>query len=89
LAQGDPTPPPKPPGAEPDRRRWRRCGLQRLPEHLPCERIEYKLTPDDLACPGCGCARVKMGEGVSEQLEYVPASMRVLQHVRFRYACHG
>jgi transposase len=71
------------------RRRWRRRGRQRLPEHLPRERIEYELTAEELSCPDCGCARVKIGEEVSEQLEYVPASMRVLQHVRFRYACRG
>jgi transposase len=32
---------------------------------------------------------VKIGEEVSEQWEYVSASMRILQHVRFRYACRA
>jgi transposase len=88
-AEGDPTPPPEPQDAVPARRRWRRRGRQRLPEHLPRERIEYELAAEELACPDCGCGRVKIGEEVSEQLEYVPASMRVLQHVRFRYACRA
>ena len=87
--EGDPGTPPEPQDAAPVRRRWRRRGRQRLPEHLPRERIEYELTAEELSCPDCGCARVKIGEEVSEQLEYVPASMRVLQHVRFRYACRG
>ncbi len=73
----------------PSRRRWRRRGRQRLPEHLPRERIEYELTAEELACPDCGCVRMKIGEEVSEQLEYVPASMRVLQHVRFPLRLSG
>ena len=88
-AEGDPGGPPEPQDAPPERRRWRRRGRQRLPEHLLCERIEYELTAEELSCPDCGCVRVKIGEEVSEQLEYIPASMRVLQHVRFRYACRG
>jgi transposase len=32
---------------------------------------------------------MEIGEEVSKQLEYVPASMRVLQHVHFRYACRA
>ena len=69
------------------KRRWRRRGRQRLPENLPRQRIEYELSAEELPCPDCGHVRVKIGEEVSEQLEYVPASMHVLQHVRFRYAC--
>jgi type II secretory pathway component PulJ len=83
-AEGDPAPPPEPQDAARVPHRWRRRGRQRLPEHLPRERIEFELTAEELACPDCGCARVKIGEEVSEQLEYVPAAMRVLQHVRFR-----
>jgi hypothetical protein len=83
-AEGDPGAPPEPQDAVSMRRRWRRRRRQRLPEHLPRDRIEYELTAEELACPDCGHLRVKIGEEVSEQLEYVPASMRVLQHVRFR-----
>lgn len=31
--------------------------------------------------------RIKIGEEISEQLEYVPASLVVLQHIRPKYAC--
>jgi transposase len=71
------------------KRKWRRRGRQRLPEHLPRQRIEYELPAAELPCPDCGRVRVKIGEEVSEQLEYVPASMLVLQHVRHRYACRA
>jgi transposase len=70
-------------------RRWRRRGRQRLPEHLPRKRVEYELSAEELPCPDCGHVRVKIGEEVSEQLEYVPASLFVIQHARFRYACRA
>ena len=35
----------------------------------------------------CGEERRKIGEEVREQLEFVPASLLVLQHVRPKYAC--
>jgi transposase len=62
-------------------------GRKPLPEHLPRERIEYHPDKEELVCPGCGEDKCVMGEEVSEQLEYVPASMYVLQHVRYKYAC--
>jgi transposase len=89
LAEVGPEAPTGPEDTAPARSRWRRRGRQRLPEHLPRERIEYELPAEELPCPDCGHLRVKIGEEVSEQLEYVPASMRVFQHVRFRYACRA
>jgi transposase len=75
-------------GAKP-KRRWRRRGRQKLPESLPRKRIEYELSAEDLPCPDCGHTRTKIGEEVSEQLEYVPSSLLVIQHARFRYACRA
>lgn len=62
-------------------------GRGKLPEHLPRVRIEHDLPPEQQVCPCCGNARHRIGEEVSEQLEYIPASFKVLQHVRFKYAC--
>jgi transposase len=58
-----------------------------LPERLPRKRVEYRLHEAACACELCGHALEKIGEEVSEQLEYVPASVFVLSHVRFKYAC--
>src|SRR4051794_6209988 len=80
--------PPKPDDAKP-KRRWRRRGRQKLPEGLTRKRIEYELSPEELPCPDCGHTRTKIGEEVSEQLEYVPSSLFVVQHARFRYACRA
>jgi len=60
-------------------------GRSPLPEHL--ERIEIEHDLDDKACPACGCERQRIGAEVSEQLEYFPASFKVLKHVRHKYAC--
>lgn len=62
-------------------------GRGKLPDHLPRIRIEHDLPPEDKPCPCCGGERHRIGEEVSEQLEYIPASFKVLQHVRFKYAC--
>jgi transposase len=88
VAEGANQEPPESESAKP-KRRWRRGGRQTLPESLPRKRIEYELTDEELPCPDCGCTRTKIGEDVSEQLEYVPSSLFVIQHARFRYACRA
>ena len=62
-------------------------GRNEFPTDLPRRRVEYPLPPEQLACPGCGQERTKFGEETSEQLEFIPASLLVIQHVRFKYAC--
>ena len=64
----------------------RRPSLRKpLPAHLP-RQTETHL-PNVEACPECGGKLVALGEDVSEQLEYVPASFRVIRHVRPKLAC--
>ena len=69
------------------RRARHKHGRRRLPESLPRTRIEHDLPESEKKCPCCGEVRQRIGEEVSEQLEFIPASLRVLQHVRFKYAC--
>jgi transposase len=64
-------------------------GRQPLPDHLPRERIVYDVAGADRPCPACGRPRVCIGEQVSEQLDYHPASYFVVQHVRKTYACRS
>ena len=56
-----------------------------LPDHLPRELVEH--LPEDCCCPDCGGALKKLGEDVAEVLEYVPASFRVIRHVRPKLTC--
>jgi transposase len=62
-------------------------GRGRLPDHLPRREVVHDLTEAEKLCPDCGCERRRIGQEQSEQLEYVPASLVVLQHVRPTYAC--
>jgi transposase len=58
---------------------------QPLPDHLP---RETHLHEADTICPDCGGGDfLKAGEDVSEVLEYIPASFRVVRHVRPRFVC--
>jgi transposase len=56
-----------------------------LPDHLPRETRMH--TPAEPCCPECGGTLSKLGEDVSEVLEYIPASFRVIRHVRPKLSC--
>jgi transposase len=57
-----------------------------LPDHLPRD-VKVHAPASD-ACPACGGGLRHLGEDVAEQLEFVPASFRVIRHVRPRLACN-
>jgi len=62
----------------------RRHGRPALDATLPRRRIEHDLSEGDKAA----FARVvRIGEEVSETLEYTPARLEVLQHARLIYRC--
>jgi len=56
-----------------------------LPEHLPREVETHR--PETSFCPGCGGTLREFGEDVSEVLEYVPESFKVIRHVRPKFSC--
>ena len=56
-----------------------------FPDSLP--RDEQEHLPQDKACPDCGGQWQRLGEDVSEMLEFVPEHYRVVRHVRPRFAC--
>ena len=62
-------------------------GRRPLPKDLPRDRIEHDLSADEKHCSKCGTVLTKIGEEVSHQLDYVPASFVVREHVRLKYAC--
>jgi len=57
---------------------------QALPDHLPREEIVHATA---CACPSCGGELRRLGEDVSEMLEYVPECYRVIRHVRPKFSC--
>jgi transposase len=63
--------------AKPTRRAW--------PDHLP--RQTRRHDPKQTVCPQCQGELRRLGEDVSEMLEYVPASFVVIRHVRTKLSC--
>jgi transposase len=55
-----------------------------LPDHLPRSTVAYAVAD---VCPRCGGAVHKLGEDVTEVLDYVPASFRVIRQVRPKVSC--
>jgi transposase len=55
-----------------------------LPDHLPREEITH-VGP--CACPKCGGELRRLSEDVTEVLEYVPSSFKVVRHVRPKFSC--
>jgi transposase len=55
-----------------------------LPPHLPRESVVH--TPG-CNCQSCGGELERLGEDVSEVLEYVPSHFKVIRHVRPKFAC--
>ena len=62
-------------------------GRRKLPAHLKRVRVEHDLPEADKTCSCCQGALHRIGEDVTEQLHIVPATVCVLQHARFKYAC--
>lgn len=90
---GPPSPVPEPTPQAPDEPEASPCrkkkghGRKRLSDHLRRERTEYDLSDPEKLCPCCQQPRTKIGEEVSEQLDFVPSSLFVREQVRFKYAC--
>ena len=55
-----------------------------LPAGLP--RVDIHHEPDSTTC-GCGCQLKRVGEDVSEKLDYTPGVFTVEQHIRGKWAC--
>jgi transposase len=55
-----------------------------LPTHLP--RVEVRHEPEQTTC-GCGTALTRIGEDVSEKLDYTPGVFHVERHIRGKWAC--
>jgi len=75
---------------EPSGRRRKRRSRGRagqLPAHLERTIFRHELSEPERLCPCCGETRAEIGVESSEQLELVPARLRIHQHDRVKYAC--
>jgi transposase len=62
-------------------------GRKRLPRNLPRKRIVLDVPPEERTCKCCGAEMTKIGQETSEQIEYIPAGVYVIETVRPKYAC--
>ncbi|MGJ8694603.1 MAG: IS66 family transposase [Thalassotalea sp.] len=60
---------------------------KKLPSDLPRETIIHDI--DDKTCTCCGNNLHQMGEERSEKLEFIPAQVKVIEHVRLKYSCRS
>jgi len=64
--------------------RSKRSGRQPLPEHLPRREVVHEPS---CTCPACGGEMRKVGEDVTEILDYIPGHFEVIKHVRPAFSC--
>jgi transposase len=86
----EPPPPPDapPPGQTANRRgKGKPHGRRQPPNHLRREQRRYELTETERCCPECGHQRQEIGVETSEQYDYKPAEVFVVEHQQVKYAC--
>ena len=64
----------------------KKAGRKPLPPELPRVEVVHDIDAADKIC-GCGNELSRIGEEVSEQLDIIPAKVRVIRHIRPKYAC--
>jgi len=72
-----------------DRPKRKGHGRQRLPKTLKRQRVVFDLAEHEKQCPHCLGELKRIGEEISERLEYVPASMMVVEEASQKYACEN
>jgi transposase len=80
-------PEPEPASREASKKPSRPHGRRALPKNLRRVPRVYELTEAERRCPECGESRVQVSAERSEQLDYEPATLFVIEHVRCTYAC--
>jgi len=54
--------------------------------HLPREKHYIDLSEEEKKC-ACGGCLEKFGEESKEELVFIPATLKVIEHIRFKYTC--
>ena len=62
--------------------------LEEKIKNLPVEVVEITLKEEDCFCENCGSKLEVIGkEVIRHQVEYIPASLKVIEYVQVRYGC--
>jgi len=58
-----------------------------LADHLSRERVDIDLPEEEKTCPCCDTEMTKIGEDITKKVEFVPATLKVREYTRAKYAC--
>lgn len=58
-----------------------------IPDHLPREEVIHDLPESEKVCPHDGTPLEHIGSDDHEQLEIIPAKIKVIRHKRLKYTC--
>ena len=65
----------------------RKGGRRTLPDHYPRIEVFHTLESSDCQCDHCLGELTEMGEKISEQIDLIPMTVRVIRHIRKTYHC--
>jgi transposase len=75
----------QPPAVEPSSPPERKISKRRaLPTHLPAREVVHE---PGCTCPACGGKMRKVGEDVTEILDYIPGHFEIVRHIRPAFSC--
>jgi len=86
---GIPTPVEPPAPDEPATTKRKGHGRRCKPKDLPRRREEIDLSEAEKVCACCGTIKVRIGQSISERLDYQPMALFVRELVRATYACRS
>jgi len=61
-------------------------GRKPLPDHLPRIDKIHDLSEEEKICQ-CGATLTRFDQDECEKLDYIPAKVRVIRHIRYKYTC--
>ncbi len=61
-------------------------GRKAIPDDLPRIEVIHDVSEENKRC-ACGVQKSRIGEEISEQLDIIPAKIRVIRNIRPQYAC--
>lgn len=65
----------------------RKSPRKRISDDLPREEVIVDIPEEEKICPHDGSPLKKIGEDINEKIEYIPAQVKVVKTIRYKYAC--
>ncbi len=66
----------------------KKSGRRPIPAAIPRVEVVHDIPEEEKIC-ACGCQLTRIGKEVSEKLDFIPAKVQVIRHIRPKYACRG